>query len=109
RHQASQSRVIKVQLEALQKQYSTRIFPVLAKTALVQPPRMSQQELTQRWRSFLFLSLGAAAASLVGADEVEIFESGIGVINLPLMAGMLVGARTTKGCHPEFLRIMSEI
>ena len=108
-HQASQRGIIHDQLLALRQRYGVPIFPVIAKAALVQPPRMAQQELTQRWRSFLFLALGAAAASLVGASEVEIYESGVGAVNLPLMAGMLVGARTTKGCHPQFLRLMSEL
>lgn len=43
------------------------------------------------------------------ADKVEVYESGIGAINLPLMHGMATGARTTKSSHPRFLRLMSEL
>jgi hypothetical protein len=64
------------------------------------------EESTQRCRCFLFASLGAIAAIRHGQRVVEIFESGIGAINLPLMAGM-VGAMTTKSAHPKFLRLMS--
>ncbi|MEX2288691.1 MAG: 7-cyano-7-deazaguanine synthase [Planctomycetaceae bacterium] len=43
-----------------------------------------------------------------GQQVVEVFESGIGAINLPLMSGM-VGAKTTKSAHPKFLRLMSRL
>lgn len=43
-----------------------------------------------------------------GVNEVEVFESGIGAINVPLLAGM-VGSRPTTGCHPEFFRLMSRL
>lgn len=37
------------------------------------------------------------------------FESGVGVINVPLMAGMATGSRTTRSSHPYLLRRMSEV
>jgi hypothetical protein len=43
-----------------------------------------------------------------GQRSVELFESGIGAINLPLMAGM-VGSKATRSSHPEFLRLMSRL
>jgi hypothetical protein len=70
---------------------------------------MNQQELTQRGRSFLFAALGGAVAFETGVDSVEVYENGVGIINLPTMTGMLVGGRATKSAHPEFFRRMSEL
>jgi hypothetical protein len=43
-----------------------------------------------------------------GGRHVEVLESGIGAINVPLMAGM-TGSRATRNCHPEFLLRMSRL
>ena len=43
-----------------------------------------------------------------GVPAVEVFESGVGAINLPLLAGM-VGSRATRGSHPHFFRLMSRL
>ena len=108
-HQPGQRRRILRQLEALRRQYSARIIPILVRTTLKQAPALKHQELSQRCRSFLFLAIGGAVAATVGAGEVEIYESGVGVLNLPSMTGMLVGARATRSCHPELLRLMTEL
>jgi len=39
---------------------------------------------------------------------VEVFESGVGAVNLPLLAGM-VGSKATRGSHPHFFRLMSRL
>jgi hypothetical protein len=65
-----------------------------------------KEERSQRSRSFLFAAAGATAAVMSGTSAVEVYESGVGAINLPLMAGM-VGSKATKSCHPEFYRRMS--
>lgn len=36
-------------------------------------------------------------------------ENGVGAINLPLMTGMLGTGLSTRGAHPTFLRLMSEL
>ena len=66
---------------------------------------IGKPEPSGRGRSVLFYAVGAVAASLAGVQDVEIFESGIGAINIPLMAGM-TGWMSTRSCHPEFLRRM---
>jgi hypothetical protein len=43
-----------------------------------------------------------------GSPEVEVYESGIGAMNLPLRDWM-VGSRATKSSHPHFLRLASGI
>lgn len=66
------------------------------------------EETSQRCRAFLFAAIGAVAAGFVGARSIDVFESGVGALNVPPMAGML-GSMVTRGCHPGFLRRMSEL
>jgi 7-cyano-7-deazaguanine synthase in queuosine biosynthesis len=85
------------------------VTPVLSKTTLINPPRLDRQELSQRCRAFLFCSLAGAVASRVRAEEIELYESGVGVLNLPPMTGMLWGGRATRGCHPRFMRMIGDL
>ncbi|MEP7097634.1 MAG: 7-cyano-7-deazaguanine synthase [Dokdonella sp.] len=71
--------------------------------------RMRQQEKTQRTRAFFFCAAAAIAAKAYGVEDIEMFENGVGAINLPLMTGMLGSGLTTRGAHPTFLRLMSEL
>src|SRR5207244_11187612 len=94
----------------LRRHLGVPIDPLIGKVAMMCKSHLNrkQEETTQRCRCFLFASLGAIAAIMHGQRVVEVFESGIGAINLPLMAGM-VGAMTTKSAHPKFLRLMSRL
>lgn len=56
-------------------------------------------ERTQRTRGFVFLTLGCIAALLGRARELNVFENGIGAINLPLDATH-IGAQASRGVHP---------
>lgn len=85
------------------------VTPVLSRTTLINPPRLDRQELSQRCRAFLFCSLAGAVASKIRAEQIEVFESGVGVLNLPPMTGMLWGGRATRGCHPKFMRMMGDL
>ena len=111
-HQAHQRESVHRQFEALRQRYNTSIHPLIVKAAIVWSSELAEwkrkQERSQRCRSFLFASVGAVAAAMSEVSTVEVFESGIGAINLPLMAGM-VGSRATRGCHPYFLRLMSHL
>lgn len=107
-HQPGQRRRVLQQLQVLRHRYGARIVPILVRTTLKRAPALKDQELSQRCRSFMFLSIGGAVAATVGASGVEIYESGVGVLNLPSMTGMLVGARATRSCHPELLRLMTQ-
>jgi hypothetical protein len=71
--------------------------------------RMGLQETSQRSRAFLFAACAAVAAQACKVSEVEVFENGIGAINLPLMAGTLAGGMATRGAHPTFLKWMSQL
>jgi hypothetical protein len=108
-HQPHQLRGICRQLGGLRRRYPADLQRLIARAGLINPPRMRRQELSQRYRSFLFTSLGGAAACSTGASEVEIYENGVGALNLPLMSGMLVGGKTTRGAHPQFLERMGRL
>lgn len=109
-HQPRQRRLVREQLKLLGSQFDVLVDPLIVKVAMMWKSLLNrdQEENTQRCRCFLFASLGAIAAIMYGQRVVEVFESGIGAINLPLMAGM-VGAMTTKSAHPKFLRLMSRL
>ncbi len=92
------------QLDHLGRRYGVQLRPLVVQLAFVRP-----QEFTHRCRSFLFAALAGSAACAEGSSEVEVYESGVGAINLPLTYGMVTGARTTKSSHPCFLRVMGEL
>ena len=70
--------------------------------------RLRQQERTQRTRAFLFCAAAVVAAKEYGISKVQMFENGVGAINLPLMTGMLGSGMATRGAHPTLLRLMSD-
>ena len=69
--------------------------------------RLSYQEKSQRVRGFLFCAAAAVVASALEISEIDIFENGVGGINLPLMEGMLMDGLSTRGAHPGFLDKMT--
>lgn len=110
RHQEVQRQLIRdEQLPLLRERFGRRLYSVMVPTTLRDAPPMNRQEVTQRSRSFLFAALGGVVAGELGVDNVEVYENGIGVINLPPMTGMLFGSRATRSAHPEFFRRMSAL
>ncbi|MBI3467979.1 MAG: 7-cyano-7-deazaguanine synthase [Planctomycetes bacterium] len=107
-HQARQRRLVESQLRRISSKYGAVMNAVVVKAALIKPPLFREQERTQRCRSFLFAAVGGAVAAVLGASAVEVYESGIGAVNLPLMTGMW-GSKATKGSHPKFLALMSRL
>lgn len=109
-HQGGQRGSIRRQFEILAGKFpKSEIKPFVVKATVFDSARTNgKEESSQRTRSLLFCAVGAAVASLVGVSVVEMYESGIGAINIPLLAG-LTGAKTTRSSHPEFLRQMTEI
>ncbi len=108
-HQRGLGSTVRKQLAWLRRRYGRELHPVIVRTELLKPPRPAQQELTQRCRSLLFAALGGAAACASRASTVEVYENGVGAINLPLMAGMQVGGRSSRSSHPAFLRHMTDL
>jgi hypothetical protein len=60
------------------------------------------REYTQRSRSFLYASLAATVASMIGLSRLRFYENGVVSLNLPLSA-QVVGARATRTTHPQVL------
>ncbi|MCO6438140.1 MAG: 7-cyano-7-deazaguanine synthase [Phycisphaerae bacterium] len=96
-------------IAGLNSHFGRRVFPLFARLALIKPPQLDEQEQSQRCRGFMFAAVGVAAAAALGAERIEVYENGIGSLNVPLMQGMSVGGRTTKGCHPRFMSLMSAL
>ncbi len=109
-HQPRQRHLVRGQLASFGSRFNARIDSLVVKVAMKWSSKCerSREERSQRCRAFLFATLGAVAAIMHGQQVVEVFESGIGAINLPLMSGM-IGAKTTKSAHPKFLRLMSRL
>lgn len=108
RHQSGQRRLVDRQLVALGEHYGVGLKPLESVVTTIAPHRLHDEEHSQRCRSFLFTAAGGVVAWMSGSQSVEVFESGVGAVNLPLMAGM-VGSKATKGSHPHFLRLMSRL
>ena len=114
-HQPRQRHLVLQQYDFLRGHYRSKgvgaqIDPLIVKVAMMWKSAAEEknQETSQRSRSFLFAALGAITAIINGQRTIEMFESGVGAINLPLMAGM-VGSKATRSSHPEFLRLMSKL
>ncbi|MFH1924307.1 MAG: 7-cyano-7-deazaguanine synthase [Planctomycetota bacterium] len=107
-HRSGLRRTVLRQLKTVGERSGVRLSPLIAKYAMVRPSRLGNEETTQRSRSFLFSTVGAVVASVLGASRVEVYESGIGAVNLPLQTGM-VGSRATRSCHPYFFRTFSRL
>jgi Queuosine biosynthesis protein QueC len=65
------------------------------------------EELSQRSRGFLFMTLGVVTAITAGANELYIYENGIGAINLPY-DGSQIGTSNTRSVNPIALLRMAK-
>jgi 7-cyano-7-deazaguanine synthase in queuosine biosynthesis len=65
-------------------------------------------ESTQRSRGLLFLAVGIATAWTLGHDRLQVFENGIGAINLPYTFAQF-GSQSAKAMHPKTLRMAQEL
>jgi 7-cyano-7-deazaguanine synthase in queuosine biosynthesis len=66
----------------------------------VHKKKWMNKEYTQRTRSFLFVSLGACIANMLGQSSVRFYENGVISLNLP-MASQVVGSKATRTTHPR--------
>jgi 7-cyano-7-deazaguanine synthase in queuosine biosynthesis len=69
-------------------------------------PKSIILESSQRSRAFIHAAFGIIGASMAGASSLNIYENGIGSLNLPLDATQL-GSQNSRGTHPIFLKHMS--
>jgi 7-cyano-7-deazaguanine synthase in queuosine biosynthesis len=66
------------------------------------------KDYTQRTRSFLYASVGATVARMLGLDELRFYENGVVSMNLPVSA-QVVGSRATRTTHPRVLADFSKL
>lgn len=64
-------------------------------------------EVTQRTRSFLYLSLATAVASQINIRKIYICENGVVSVNIPI-SGQNVGTLLTRSTHPEFISLFQQ-
>jgi 7-cyano-7-deazaguanine synthase in queuosine biosynthesis len=108
RHQSSQEIQVEGQILAIKLAKGIELRPLILPFWMQQPEKLAKEETTQRSRSFLFCSAGGVAGAILHAEAIELMESGIGAINVPLMTGM-VGSKATHSSHPSFLKSFSEL
>lgn len=116
RYQSQRGRVVREQFDLLRTRGLTqsrqlRPFQIGAYTRNDRIKRdfgIRLREDTHRCRPFLFFAIAGLVAQLEMVDVVEVFESGIGAVNLPLVSGGYAW-RTTRSTHPEFLRLMADL
>ena len=116
RSQCQRGRVIREQFELLQERGIARpgqLHPYQVGAYLQRKKMRSElgvrlREATHRCRPFLFYSIAGLVADIEGADKVEVYESGIGAVNLPLVCGR-PSWHTTRSTHPTFLRLMGDL
>ena len=106
-HQSQQPGNVEAQLNAIRRRFGGPLPHLMVPAEMVQPAR-GEEEKSQRSRAFLFACVGGAVAAQNGSPEVEVYESGVGAVNLPLNDWM-VGSRATKSSHPHFLRLASRL
>jgi 7-cyano-7-deazaguanine synthase in queuosine biosynthesis len=71
-------------------------------SVLINKEKRLGKEPTQRSRSFLFVSLGATVARMLGLQRVRFYENGVVGINLPVLEQVL-GGRASRTTHPRTL------
>lgn len=90
----------------LQQRNKTWEFPHLS----VWVNRMGNRatEITQRSRSFLFLSIATSVASQLKMKKIYLCENGIVSLNIPI-SSQTVGTLLTRTTHPKFLSLFNQL
>lgn len=97
-------------LEAVAQAFPQRVRPVAVGFGLNGRRRgaFDQEETSQRTRGFVFQAFGAVTARMAGLDRLDVYENGVGAINLPY-TGAQLGSQATRATHPVTLRLMSAL
>ena len=77
-------------------------------TVRVHKAKELNHEYTQRSRSFLYVSIGATIAGMLGLRSVRFYENGVISLNLPVCA-QVVGGRATRTTHPRVMKGFQDI
>ena len=65
-------------------------------------------ESTRRSRGLLFLGFGIATAWTLNQDRLQVFENGVGAVNLPYTLSQF-GSQASKAMHPKTLHMAQEL
>jgi hypothetical protein len=97
-------------LEALTEAFPQRVRPVAVGFGLNGRRRgaFDHEETSQRTRGFVFQAFGAVTARMAGLRGLDVYENGVGAINLPYTDAQL-GSQATRATHPVTLRLMSAL
>ena len=100
----------RVLLEALARSFPQRVHPVTVGFGLHGRGRgaFDQEETSQRTRGFVFQAFGAVTARVAGLDRLDVYENGVGAINLPYTDAQL-GSQATRATHPVTLQLLSAL
>jgi len=90
----------------LRQRFSEWVFPHIS--VWIHRAGTEANEVTQRSRSFLFLTLGAVVAAQLGIRDVFIPDNGVVSLNLPKTA-QLVGTLASRSTHPKFIHRFQEL
>lgn len=105
---STNNRMVGAQRNVLAKlrQRSDRIQAVLVPLGLRHAPR--RQEVSQRSRGLVFLTVGYCTAVGADCDELQVYENGIGALNLSLTPAQ-IGTHNTRSVHPRTLDLASAL
>ena len=65
-------------------------------------------EKSQRMRAFVYLTIGVITARQAGSDSLQVYENGVGALNLPLNETQL-GVDNYRGVHPRSLMMIQSL
>ncbi len=65
-------------------------------------------EKSQRMRAFVYLTIGVITARQAGSDTLQVYENGVGALNLPLNETQL-GVDNYRGVHPRSLMMVESL
>jgi 7-cyano-7-deazaguanine synthase in queuosine biosynthesis len=109
---STHGRLTNVQQEltrAVMHRTGVKILPVIVPFGFHRQGRTyNADESSQRTRGLVFIALGAVAARLAGCDRLDIYENGIGILNLPYTEAQL-GANTSRSVHPRTMAAMEQL
>lgn len=94
------------QIDAIKTIAANRVIHVPVEFGIRHETELAE-ERSQRTRGFLFMAIGAVTALNSGAENLYIYENGIGAINLPY-DGSQLGTANTRAVHPIAVLRMSQ-
>lgn len=97
-------------LKSVAGEFPHRVRPVAVRFGLDKRPRgaFDREETSQRTRGFVFQAFGAVMARMAGLDRLDVYENGVGAVNLPYTDAQ-IGSQATRATHPVTLRLMSTL